>query len=313
MKEEQCGVLNQGITEEKNRRHPRWTREETLTLIQAKDIAENLPNKGRKISSFENNDSNGNGNSEPKWVMISEYCKSQGVGREPAQCRKRWSNLIGDYKRIKCWEDNLNNNNNNKGEESYWVMRNDLRKERKLPVSFDWEVFKVLVGREMGGVMSPVPLQAVVVAVVEEGEGEGEGEKIVNDGECLGVEDVGDEKEEVLELGLKSIDQMFEKSFVKERDEPNSDGLRESWPGIYWDSQEKAKRRRLSTDDSKSNDIEAEMMRVLEENNKMVNAQLEIHNKNVKLDREQRKETNDVLVAALGKLTNVLVKIAEKL
>ncbi|KAL9243366.1 hypothetical protein vseg_017261 [Gypsophila vaccaria] len=336
------------VSEEKNRRHPRWTRDETLILIRAKGVTENGPSRGRKAgftlslqnnssesnsNSKSNSNSSVNGNTEPKWVMISDYCKKRGVDRGPAQCRKRWSNLIGDYKRVKGWEDGLDN-----GGESFWNMRNDLRKERKLPVSFDWEVFRVLVGRELGGgvgVASPVPLQAVAVVEEEEEVGEGievdveeeveakaregrvgEDEKIVKDGECGSVENVvvlGDEKGEILELGVKSTDQMFEKC-LESYDEPNSDGQRESRPGeSYWDSQEGAKRRRLSTDDPKPDDTEAEMMQVLEETNKMVNTQLDIHSKNVQLDREQRKETTDVLVAALGKLTDVLVKIAEKL
>lgn len=160
------------ITNEKGRRHPRWTRQENLTLIQAKDITENTPNKGRKISSAllgspaggRSSSSSSSllfDNTEPKWVVISSYCKQQGVKRGPAQCRKRWSNLLGDFKKVKTWESNLEDKN-----ESFWTMRNDLRKERKLPVSFDVELFKVLEGRETGaaGAISPLPLQAIATA-----------------------------------------------------------------------------------------------------------------------------------------------------
>jgi len=45
----------------------------------------------------------------------------------------------------------------------------------------------------------------------------------------------------------------------------------------------------------------------------MLHDQLDVHNKNCQLDREQRKESNHALVAALGKLTDAIVKIAEKL
>ena len=90
--------------------------------------------------------------------------------------------------------------------------------------------------------------------------------------------------------------------------------FRESWPGIsYWNSHERGKRRRLSTDGNQANDKEDKIIRALKTNNKMLHDQLDVHNKNCQLDREQRKESNDALLAALGKLTDAIVKIAEKL
>ncbi|KAG5584922.1 hypothetical protein H5410_045356 [Solanum commersonii] len=38
---------------------------------------------------------------EAKWNSITSYCKRQGVNRGPIQCHKRWSNLAGDFKKIK--------------------------------------------------------------------------------------------------------------------------------------------------------------------------------------------------------------------
>ena len=78
---------------------------------------------------------------EPKWATVAAYCRRHGVGRGPVQCRKRWSNLASDYKKIKDWE---TRRVAEKSEESFWAMRNDRRRERKLPGFFDREVYDIL-------------------------------------------------------------------------------------------------------------------------------------------------------------------------
>ncbi|KAL3835408.1 hypothetical protein ACJIZ3_010144 [Penstemon smallii] len=123
--------------ENKTPRHPRWTRQETLVLIEGKNIAEERGRKGRRSSSVFGSDQ-----LEPKWDFVSSHCRQNGVSRGPVQCRKRWSNLVSDFKKIKTWE------SQKEGEgESFWVMRSDLRRERKLPGFFDNEVFDVLDGK----------------------------------------------------------------------------------------------------------------------------------------------------------------------
>lgn len=108
-------------------RLPRWTRQEILVLIQGKRDAENKFRRGRTAGlPF------GSGQVEPKWASVSSYCRKHGVNRGPVQCRKRWSNLAGDYKKIKEWESQIRDET-----ESFWVMRNDLRRERKLAGFFD--------------------------------------------------------------------------------------------------------------------------------------------------------------------------------
>ncbi|XP_048500421.1 trihelix transcription factor ASR3 isoform X2 [Beta vulgaris subsp. vulgaris] len=333
--------------DEKSRRHPRWTRQETLSLIQAKEITESSPNKGRKISSTLLGGSLSSSslsleNTEPKWVMISTYCNQLGVSRGPAQCRKRWSNLIGDFKKVRAWESKLEDKT-----DSFWNMRNDLRKENKLPVSFDVEVFKVLEGRETG-VVSPLPLQAVPAAVSEnvndqsdddekEDEVEENGVKRevlevedeiltdINDGEQdkpgFRLDDNNKTDDNVTESPVQNFctpesvsEEQHHQAFQEQNRNSNQDALRESRPGISnLDSQEKGKRRRLSTGDHKSNCLEEQIIRALEINNKLLNSQLDNHDKNCQLDREQRKENSDVLMTALGKLTDVLSKIADKL
>ncbi|OAY76213.1 Trihelix transcription factor ASR3, partial [Ananas comosus] len=79
---------------------------------------------------------------EPKWAAVAGYCRRHGVDRGPVQCRKRWSNLAGDYKKIKEWE---RARGGDRGE-SFWAMRNDLRRERRLPGFFDREVYDILDG-----------------------------------------------------------------------------------------------------------------------------------------------------------------------
>ena len=125
----------------KTARLPRWTRQEILVLIQGKRVAENRVRRGRAAGM-----GLGSGQMEPKWASVSSYCRRHGVNRGPVQCRKRWSNLAGDYKKIKEWESQVKEET-----ESYWVMRNDVRRERKLPGFFDKEVYDVVDG----GVVPP--------------------------------------------------------------------------------------------------------------------------------------------------------------
>lgn len=115
-------------------RLPRWTRQEILVLIQGKRDAENKFRRGRSAGL-----PLGSGQVEPKWASVSSYCRKHGVNRGPVQCRKRWSNLAGDYKKIKEWESQIREES-----DSFWVMRNDLRRDRKLPGFFDKEVYDIL-------------------------------------------------------------------------------------------------------------------------------------------------------------------------
>ncbi|XP_057519013.1 trihelix transcription factor ASR3-like [Amaranthus tricolor] len=311
--------------DEKSRRHPRWTRQETLTLIQAKEITENSPNKGRKIISTLTGSSSEN--TEPKWVMISTYCKHQGANRGPAQCRKRWSNLIGDFRKIKVWESKLTDKI-----ESFWAMRNDLRKEKKLPVSFDVEVFKVLEGRELGsnGAVSPLPLQAVP-AVPEDvneyidGDDDEDDDAEEEEEEIVGL--VGGENKESMEMenGVENGKQNGDEDSIngeihspaikkctsepvsgikkqqlqacqEQKRNSNLDAKRKSWPDTSnCDTQDKGKRGRLCFEEHNPNCFESQILRALEANNKL------------------KKEHNDVLIAALAKLTDVVTKLADKL
>lgn len=73
------------------------------------------------------------------------------------------------------------------------------------------------------------------------------------------------------------------------------------------------KKRRLSSVESEDPDLEDRLIKVLGRNMSMLNSQLQAQNINCQLDREQRKDHNDSLVGALNKLTDAIVKIADKL
>lgn len=73
------------------------------------------------------------------------------------------------------------------------------------------------------------------------------------------------------------------------------------------------KKRRLSSDESEDPDLEDRLIKVLGRNMSMLNSQLKAQNINCQQDREQRKDHNDSLVRALNKLTDAIVKIADKL
>lgn len=62
----------------KTPRHSRWTRQETLVLIQGKKIAEERAHRGRKSTSVFGSDK-----PEPKWDSVSSYCRQHGADRGP--------------------------------------------------------------------------------------------------------------------------------------------------------------------------------------------------------------------------------------
>lgn len=81
-------------------------------------------------------------------------------------------------------------------------------------------------------------------------------------------------------------------------------------------AQERRKRRRVSVnvDDGRGETtMEGQLVKVLERNSKMLNAQLEAQKVNFQLDRDQRKDHANGLIAALSKLTDAIARIADKL
>ncbi|TVU34609.1 hypothetical protein EJB05_16446, partial [Eragrostis curvula] len=117
-------------------RLPRWTRHETLVLIQARRAMERRGPQQQLVRP------------RPKWAAVSAYCRRHGVERGPMQCRKRWGNLSWDLKKIVAWEGKATGAGDG-GEpqqhESFWDMRGEERRARLLPSSFDREVYDAIV------------------------------------------------------------------------------------------------------------------------------------------------------------------------
>jgi hypothetical protein len=176
-------------------RLPRWTRQEILVLIEGKRMVEGRGGRGGRgrVAAA----AGGAGEAaalEPKWAAVAEYCRRHGVERGAVQCRKRWSNLAGDYKKIKEWERTAR-------EPSFWAMRNDARRERRLPGFFDREVYDILEGRgrailggRSGG--NAAEEEEVVVVPVEEEKEVGVAEPVFDSGRPATEEALFSEEEE---------------------------------------------------------------------------------------------------------------------
>ncbi|OWM76291.1 trihelix transcription factor ASR3 [Punica granatum] len=319
-------------------RLPRWTRQEILVLIQGKKVAENRVRRGRSSGL-----ATGSGPAESKWSSVSNYCKRHGVNRGPVQCRKRWSNLAGDYKKIKEWEARIRDDT-----ESFWIMRNDLRRERRLPGFFDREVYDILDRGPSSSAPAAAPGLDLALGpaamdvepekkaqAAEEADAEGEavfdssrGGAAAEDGLFSDFEpeegstpDKGAaaaaEAEEVPAAPEPISEKQFESVFRGSRVQGTSN--EEQPPGnpeLGSTSQEAWKRKRVATDDQEeatTTSLQYHLVDALERNGKLLIAQLEAQNKNSQLDREQRKDQADGLLAILNKLTDALVRIAEKL
>ncbi|KAJ9567896.1 hypothetical protein OSB04_003862 [Centaurea solstitialis] len=284
-----------------------------------KKVAENRGRRGRRSSSVFGSDQ-----LEPKWDSVASYCRQHAVNRGPVQCRKRWSNMVGDFKKIKAWESQVKHES-----DSYWVMRNDSRKENKLPGFFDREVFDVLDGKAFTKAAYKLALVTIsadakdenVVAAVEEEEEEEDAEVVFDSGRRATSADglfpvsekMTEEEEEANDEGLEKGDSPA-KTIADPM--PISGTLREqhtnsvSWKGCM--SQDGNKRRRVSTEECQDKSFDARLIEVLEKNNNVLSAHLEEENTNRRLDRDQRKDYNDNLVSALNKISDALTKIADK-
>ncbi|TKY64960.1 hypothetical protein E2542_SST07812 [Spatholobus suberectus] len=302
-----CSAADGGDDGRPAARLPRWTRQEILVLIQGKSDAESRfrPGRGGGGSAF--------GSSEPKWALVSAYCKKHGVNREPVQCRKRWSNLAGDYKKIKEWESQVRDET-----ESFWLMRNDLRREKKLPGYFDREVYNIL---DSPSTAAAAETPVAAAAVDEE-------LHLYDSNRRVGGEDglFSDcEKDEVLLLAAaKDVpapvpisEKQYQPLLQGCEGEGNAQGATNekrpaSNPEMGSTSQGGRKRKRFATDEEEET-LQSQLIDVLEKNGKMLRDQLEAQNINFQLDRQQQKDTASNIVAVLDKLADALGRIADKL
>ncbi|KAH7516810.1 trihelix transcription factor ASR3 isoform X1 [Ziziphus jujuba] len=313
----------------KTPRLPRWTRQEILVLIQGKRVAET---KNRRIRT--SGAAFGSGQVEPKWASVSSYCKMHGVNRGPVQCRKRWSNLAGDYKKIKEWESQRKD-----GNESFWVMRNDLRRERKLPGFFDKEVYDILDAGSGGAphttLHPPAPPSEEkdgtadeveeTGAMFDSGRGATADDGLFSDfeqdesgrspekeaaakegpGIAMGIPAVPISEKQGQPV-LRGCHGQGQGASNEKQPAPN--------PEIGSTSKDVRKRKRFAFDGGDDEtSLQNQLIDVFERNGKLLAARLDAQNSHFELDREQRKDHTASVVAVLNKLADALVRIAEKL
>ncbi|CAH9129696.1 unnamed protein product [Cuscuta epithymum] len=327
-------AVNGGDDGAKTPRLPRWTRQEILVLIQGKRVAESRVRRGRTAGT-----EFGSAQVEPKWASVSSYCKRHGVNRGPVQCRKRWSNLAGDFKKIKEWEAQMKEET-----ESFWLMRNDLRRERKLPGFFDREVYDILDGGNGaagGGEEMTARLALALGPSVEVAAEDPEPETLFDSGRSAAAEDglfsdfeqsvqeeagvvspgkdVSPEKElptTAIPAPIPISEQQYE-PFSQETPAQGTSHQKHpttSEPGIG-STQEGRKRKRsvMDEDEEESENLQHHLVKALERNGKLLSSQLEAQNAHLQLDREQRKDHVNSLISVLNKLSDALVRIADKL
>ncbi|KAL8138085.1 hypothetical protein V2J09_004086 [Rumex salicifolius] len=290
-------------------RLPRWTRHEILVLIQGKRVAENRVRRGGRLTQEDS------GQPEPKWASVSSYCRRHGVNRGPVQCRKRWSNLAGDFKKIKEWETGLKEDS-----DSFWVMRNDLRREKKLPGFFDKEVYDILDGTAT----PPPPPPPLPEALFDSGRSAAPEEGLFPD-------DL--DKETQISTPISAPVPISEKQYHHEpslteavpgdqaatMDEKQEAELGSTSSQQQQQQQQQGKKRKHSaTNQETETETETqtlgsdELVKVLDRNGSMIGAHLEAQNANWKLDREERKDHSTSLIAVLSKLADALGRIADK-
>ncbi|CAM6127947.1 unnamed protein product [Calypogeia fissa] len=287
-----------GDSGDKRYRNPRWSLHESLILLAAKKKQEDdfgmVPKASVRTTS-----------ADERWETISAYCRTQGCDRNAYQCRKRWSALLGDFKRIRDWQ--------KISRETYWLMKNEKRKENKLPAIFDHELFanmETWVGKRWGKKSDAGPDGLVDCSPP------------ANGGLLSDVDHVQDgHMEPDSPMGGCQRNTILPPEFGK--------NLRQEMPS---DSTARKKRKRSvngdTTSDYKGQQLAAvfkssvkAMQAALAENTqiqirahqKAIQAQIEAHNLNSELDRIQRKEQGESLVGVLGKLAEAWGKIAEKL
>ncbi|AET05068.1 putative transcription factor MYB-HB-like family [Medicago truncatula] len=318
-------------------RHPRWTRQETLVLIEAKKVIEN----GDQVCRYRSSTS-GLVQTDPKWDLVSSLCQQHGVKRGAVQCRKRWGNLLTDFRKIKKWESNIKDES-----ESFWIMRNDVRKENKLPGFFDSVVYNVLDG----GVCTAAAFPLTLIKMMPRAENGDQVEGVPALEQC----NKEDENEEDEDEAIVDSDKM-EWSTEEENNEtnimvnspfkaPNAKksnivgglkvtppppitlpGSAERPPHPFFQGNydpgcqrealfnEGYKRKRLSSDNSEDTaDFNEDVIKVLRRNSNILKTHLGAQNMNSQLARDQQKQQNDSLVAALGRLTDAITKIADKM
>lgn len=126
---------------------PRWSKHETLVMIEAKrkhelelQKANGLKGRPQQLTDFN------------KWDLVSASCRAVGIDRDGKMCRKRWFNLLTEFKKIRDW---CKTNR----VEDFWNMSGDERREKKLPTGFDQEVYQAMETFDNPGGLLPDVLE----------------------------------------------------------------------------------------------------------------------------------------------------------
>lgn len=280
-------------------RHPRWSRHETVVLIEAKRVEE--AKWSRVKEERERGIETARANSDSKWFSISQFCERHGVLRSAAQCRKRWCNLSADYKRIRDWQ-------SLRGKQSFWFMSGDVRKDNKLPGCFDREVFESL-DRSLGKNACVAP------EIIFDSGRQGIDDGLFSDIEHpLADEDISVSPEKEVESSpmesMTPTQGVYEEKFIDEKFRMDAlEGTCEEKPAFLVSTGKKRKRPAAGEID----DFRGDLFALLERNSKILTAYVDSQNLNCHLDRTQRKEHAENLVGVLGKLAEALGKISDKL
>ncbi|KAL3685831.1 hypothetical protein R1sor_003853 [Riccia sorocarpa] len=295
---EQTGDLG-----DKRYRNPRWSLHESLILLAAKKKQEDdsvmAPKaRARTVSADE------------RWESISAFCRANGCERNAYQCRKRWSALLGDFKRIREWQ--------KLSTESYWIMKNEKRKENKLPAIFDQEVFVNMdawvgkrTGKKLGGAPDFLdcvrPPNGVLFSDVEQDPREGHHlDQVPLVGGCQ--RNTTSAPELACEMSGPSVrEEMPSDSTARKKRKRCSNGEASDFKGQQLAAAFKSSVKAMQVALAENTQMQ------IQAHNSNIQAQIEAHNLNSQLDRTQRKEQAESLVGVLGKLAEAIGKIAEKL
>ncbi|KAF0924924.1 hypothetical protein E2562_014999 [Oryza meyeriana var. granulata] len=236
-------------------------------------------------------------------------------------CRKRWSNLAGDYKKIREWERSLSSPAAGK-EVSFWAMRNDARRERRLPGFFDREVYDILEGRGGNAAAKAKEEKAAEGAVFDSGRAAAAGD----DGLFSSSEEEEEDEEATPPAPALAPPPAPAAVAVptseKKTDPPRQEASEQAGTSrakqpeqIVEDSLAQGAHKRQRSDDASGEapDLQGQLIEILDRSSRMVAAQLEAQNINCQLDREQRKDQVSSLLGVLGKVADALYRIADKM
>lgn len=115
---------------------PDWSLHEMLALVLEIDAA--ADEHGSTISSHQ------------KWHIIADHLIALNIRRNSSQCRGKWDSLRSEHRAVKDWESRSRyqtaSTSRSNGGDSYWCLEPEKRKDLKLPVEFNRELFGLMEG-----------------------------------------------------------------------------------------------------------------------------------------------------------------------